>query len=74
MKKVFVIITSLFVLQACSNNGGESGTVNDGFKGAGDPNGGLADTANNTNGPAIDTARMDHRTDTEKRDTFDTDR
>lgn len=56
---------------ACNNpNPGESGVVNDGFQGAGDPNGGLAgDTLYQS--PAaegIDSAADDHRVDTWKRD------
>ena len=73
MKKIFVVLVSIVLLQACNpsnNNPGESGTVNDGFDGAGDANGGISDTVN-TASPAIDTAlKGDQRVDTEQRDSL----
>ena len=73
MKKILMILTSIALLQACNpsnKNPGESGTVNDGFDGAGDANGGLPDTMK-TASPAIDTALGgDQRVDTERRDSL----
>lgn len=54
---------------ACSNNGGQSGVMNDGMK-LGDTNGGLADTAY-SNQSATDTSKMENRVDLSKRDTFE---
>lgn len=72
MKKFLVILAGFVVLQACNpsnENPGESGTVNDGFQGAGDNNGALpGDTGYGTGGNTIDTAAGDHRVDTERRD------
>jgi PBP1b-binding outer membrane lipoprotein LpoB len=68
MKKVLVVIASVMFLLSCSNNGGESGAVNDGFNGAGDTNGGLPDTPKIQRNPNIDTAVGDPRVDTERRD------
>ena len=70
MKKVLAILAAFFILQSCSNNGGESGVVNDGKK-AIDSNGGLADTPYNHLNPATDTSKMENRVDLSKRDTFD---
>lgn len=70
MKKALIILAGVFALQACSNNGGESGAVNDGIKTV-DSNGGLADTAYNTQTTApTDTAKGEDRVDISKRDTF----
>jgi hypothetical protein len=69
MKKAFIILMSIGFLQACSNNGGQTGVQNDGMK-VGDTNGGLADTAYH-NQSATDTSKMEHRVDLSKRDTFD---
>ena len=66
MKKAFVILLSIFVLSACSNNGGERGTTNDGFDGVSDTNGALPDTPYQAH-PSTDTAKGEHRVDTEKR-------
>ncbi len=66
MKRILVIVLSFIILESCSNNGGESGTVNDGYNGISDPNGGLPDT-----GEARlknDSSRL--RVDTEKRDSL----
>jgi hypothetical protein len=73
MKKLFVILAGFILLQACNDNNenpGESGTVNDGFQGAGDNNGALpGDTGyGGANATTIDTAADDHRVDTERRD------
>ena len=57
-----------FMLLSCSNNGGESGAVDDGFSGTGDTNAGLPDTPNMAPSPQIDTAKGEHREDTERRD------
>jgi len=62
---------SIALLQACSNNNGESGVQNDGIK-AVDSNGGLADTARTTDQSATDTSKMEDRVDLSKRDTFKT--
>jgi hypothetical protein len=70
MKKILIVLTTFFCLQACSNNSGESGAVNDGIKGV-DSNGGLADTPYKTPvSPQTDTAKMEDRVDIEKRDTL----
>src|SRR5215212_532600 len=61
MKKGFIVLAGMFFLLSCSNNGGESGAVNDGFNGAADSNGGLADTPNQHNTPAIDTSKKEDR-------------
>ena len=70
MKKVLILLMSAGVLQACSNNGGESGATNDGIK-AVDSNGGAADTAWKGDQSATDTSKGEHRVDISKRDTFD---
>ena len=70
MKKVFAILMSFVLLQACSNNNGQSGVQNDGMK-LGDTNGGLADTARTTDQSATDTSTGEDRVDLSKRDTFD---
>lgn len=70
MKKLVVVFGSLFLLQACHPNGGESGVVNDGIKIV-DSNGGLADTPYiKANQAATDTSKMEDREGTSKRDTF----
>jgi hypothetical protein len=73
MKKLLVILAGFVMLNACNpsnENPGESGTVNDGFSGAGDANGALpGDTGHGNNTNSIDTAAGDHRVDTERRDT-----
>lgn len=68
MKKIIVVLAGLIFLAGCSNNPGESGTVNDGFKGGADPNGALNDSAGLNTDPTVDTAIGDHRVDTERRD------
>lgn len=68
MKKGILVLMSIATLIACSNNGGQTGVQNDGTK-LGDTNGGLADTAY-TNQSATDTAKLEHRVDLSKRDTF----
>lgn len=70
MKKMLVFITGLFLTVACSNNPGESGTVNDGFKGGADANGALSDSSGLNPNPTVDTAVGNHRVDTERRDTL----
>ena len=69
MKQVFIILMSFVLLQACSNNNGQSGTQDDGIKTV-DTNGGLADTARTTDQSATDTAKGEDRVDISKRDTF----
>ena len=69
MKKVLILLISVGFLEACSNNGGQTGVQNDGTK-LGDTNGGLADTAFTTNQSATDTSKGEHRVDLSKRDTF----
>jgi hypothetical protein len=69
MKKVLILFMSVGILQACSNNGGQTGVQNDGMK-LGDTNGGLADTARTTDQSATDTLKGEHRVDISTRDTF----
>jgi hypothetical protein len=66
MKKIFIALVGMVTIISCSNNSGESGVQNDGFKGAGDPNGGLSDSTRID--PAIDSAKGEDRVDTWKRD------
>ena len=68
--KLMIVATAFLFLQSCSNNGGESGAVNDGIK-AVDSNGGLADTAYNNSTSVTDTSKLENRVDLSKRDTFD---
>ncbi|HYH16749.1 MAG TPA: hypothetical protein VD794_16070 [Flavisolibacter sp.] len=72
MKKLMIVLAGLVVMAACNpshNNPGEGGTVNDGFEGAGDANGGIAgDSANYGSNPSVDTAVGEDRVDTEQRD------
>jgi len=73
MKKIFVLVLSLALLQACSDSNNASpapATENDGMK-TGDTNGGLADTARTTDQSATDTSKGEHREDLSSRDTFD---
>jgi hypothetical protein len=67
MKKLLTILMSCSLLVACSNNGGESGAVDDGMKPI-DANGGLTDSTNNRFDPSTDSVIGDDRVDTEKRD------
>lgn len=67
MKKIFIAWMGMMLFLSCSNNNGESGVQNDGFKGAGDPNGGLNDTLTR-NHPTTDSATGEDRVDTWKRD------
>jgi len=69
MKKAFMVLMSIAILQACSNNGGQTGVQDDGMK-IGDTNGGKADTAVTTDQSATDTAKGEHRVDISTRDTF----
>ena len=69
MIKVLMMAAGLALMQSCSNNGGESGAVNDGIK-AVDSNGGLADTPYNQSTSVTDTSRLENRVDLSKRDTF----
>jgi hypothetical protein len=70
MIKILIMAAGFLLLQSCSNNGGESGAVDDGIK-AIDSNGGLADTPYNQSTSVTDTARLENRVDLSKRDTFD---
>lgn len=70
MKKLLIVFGCFFTMQACSNNNGESGVVNDGIKMV-DSNGGLADTLYTGNEAATDTSKMENREGTAKRDTFE---
>ncbi len=70
MKKVFVIMTGFAFLASCSNNGGQTGVMQDGMK-LGDTNGGLADTAFGNKAALTDTSKREHRVDLSKRDTFE---
>ena len=67
MKKGLIVIASIFFLQACRNNGVESGAVNDGIKTV-DSNGALDDSRKQPRDPSVDTSIGDNRVDTEKRD------
>ncbi|MBD0288450.1 MAG: hypothetical protein ICV79_23935 [Flavisolibacter sp.] len=69
MKRILMMAAMVFVLQACNNNPGESGAVNDGMK-AIDTNGGLADTGHYNVNPSTDTSKMENRVDIQQRDTF----
>ena len=69
MKKVLSILMSIVVLQACSNNGGQTGVQDDGMK-LGDTNGGRADTTVTSDQSATDTSKGEHRVDISTRDTF----
>ena len=57
-------------LYACGS--GETGTVNDGFDGAGDANGALQDTTNAQYNPATDSSRQEGRVDIQQRNLPDT--
>jgi hypothetical protein len=70
MKKLIVILGSFLILQACSNNGGQTGVQNDGIKTI-DSNGGLADTPFVKDPSPTDSSKMENRVGTSKRDTFD---
>jgi hypothetical protein len=70
MVRNLLVAAAFFLVQSCSNNGGESGAVNDGIKPV-DSNGGLADTPYNQLDPATDTSKMEDRVDLSKRDTLD---
>jgi len=61
MKYLLILALGLVTMTSCSNNGGESGAVDDG-KHAED-----ADTLKKLQ-PATDTARGEDRVDTERRD------
>lgn len=54
-------------IQSCSNNGGESGAVDDGMR-ATDSNGALPDDTAQMNNGRIDTSKGEDRVDTERRD------
>ena len=72
MKKALFILSVFVSLLACNNpNPGEGGAVNDGFQGAGDPNGGLpGDTVIRHGDSTVDSSTFgEDRVDTEKRDT-----
>lgn len=69
MKKVLIALMSIAMLQACSNNEGQTGVQNDGMK-LGDTNGPRADTLVTTDQSATDTAKGEHRVDISTRDTF----
>lgn len=68
MKKIMIIVAGAMFLVSCSNNGGESGAVNDGYNGISDTNSGLPNDKPLAPSPSIDSAKGDHRVDTEKRD------
>ena len=69
MKKILVILISSAFIWSCNNNPGESGTVNDGYKGGSDANGALPNNDSFNATPAIDTSiKGDNRVDTERRD------
>lgn len=68
MKKIIAIALSVFILQACDNDG-QPATQNDGMT-LGDTNGGLADTAFGPQTPLTDTSKMENRVDLSQRDTF----
>ncbi|HYC30629.1 MAG TPA: hypothetical protein VEB42_17455 [Chitinophagaceae bacterium] len=67
MKRLLTVLMSFMILQACSNNGGEGGAVDDGIK-AVDSNGALDDSRNQNFDPSTDSTVGDDRVDTQKRD------
>ena len=69
MKKILglALVVSLY---ACGS--GETGTVNDGFDGAGDANGALQDTSNAQYNSATDSSRQEGRVDIQQRNLPDT--
>lgn len=73
MKKLLLAAGLFMAIQSCSNNGGESGAVDDGMK-AVDTNGALPDDTAQMNNGRIDTARGEDRVDTERRDSTTTGR
>lgn len=70
MKKILALMAGIVFLASCSNNGGQTGVMNDGMS-LGDTNGGLADTAFAPGTHLTDTSKREHRVDLSKRDTFD---
>jgi hypothetical protein len=73
MKKLILAAGLFMAIQSCSNNGGESGVVDDGMKPA-DANGALPDDTAQMNNGRIDTAKGEDRVDTERRDSTTTGR
>jgi hypothetical protein len=68
MKKLLLAAVLFVAIQSCSNNGGESGAVDDGMKAA-DTNGALPDdTAQMRNGRIDTSAKGEDRVDIERRD------
>lgn len=68
MKKLILAAGLFMALQSCSNNGGESGAVDDGMRPA-DSNGALPDdTAQMRNGRIDTSAKGPNRVDIERRD------
>lgn len=70
MKKIFALMAGFAFLASCSNNGGQTGVMNDGMR-LGDTNGGLADTVFGPGTHLTDTSKQEHRVDLSRRDTFD---
>lgn len=71
MKKIFALMAGFAFFASCSNNGGQTGVMNDGMR-LGDTNGGLADTAFGAGTHLTDTSKREHRVDLSRRDTFET--
>lgn len=68
MKKLILAAGLFMAIQSCSNNGGESGVVDDGMKPV-DANGGLPDdTTQMQNGRTDTSAKGEDRVDIERRD------
>jgi hypothetical protein len=74
MKKLILAAGLFMAIQSCSNNGGESGVVDDGMRAA-DSNGALPDdTTLMHNGRTDTSAKGEDRVDTERRDSGSTGR
>ncbi len=69
MKKILILGITINVLQACNNNTGESGVVNDGIN-AVDSNGAFTDTSKMVPDPSTDTSIGEDRVDIQKRDSI----
>ena len=68
MKKILIILAGVCILQACGNDHGETGVINDGIK-AVDSNGAFDESAPNENqlSPGVDTALGEDRVDIQQR-------
>jgi hypothetical protein len=66
MKKIIIILAGVCIIQACGNDHGETGAINDGIKTV-DSNGALQDTAPMQAHPSTDTAMGEDRVDIQQR-------